>query len=216
MNSVSTPWCKICGITTVQDSLAMCAAGVDALGFNFYPNSARYLDAESAVEICAQTKKAFPEVQRIGLFVDAPAERVRQVLGSVDLDMLQFHGDEPPEYCEQFNMPYIKVLGVSEATDFPAFEAEYASAWALLLDTHDPQMKGGTGRRFDWTLWPSDSTRRLVLAGGLNAENVRAAVMQTHPFGVDVAGGVETEHKGVKDHVKAKSFVENAKRMEME
>jgi phosphoribosylanthranilate isomerase len=199
----------------MQDSLAMCAAGVDALGFNFYPSSARYLDADKAVEICAKTKRAFPEVQRIGLFVDAPAEQVRQVVGLVDLDMLQFHGDESPEYCEQFNMPYIKVLGVSEKTDFTAFEADFASAWALLLDTHDPQMKGGTGRRFDWTLWPSNATSRLVLAGGLNAENVAAAVKQTHPFGVDVAGGVETEHKGVKDHAKAKAFIENAKLLEM-
>jgi phosphoribosylanthranilate isomerase len=199
----------------MQDSLAMCAAGVDALGFNFYSSSARYLDADKAVEICAKTKRAFPEVQRIGLFVDAPAEQVRQVVGLVDLDMLQFHGDESPEYCEQFNMPYIKVLGVSEKTDFPAFEADFASAWALLLDTHDPQMKGGTGRRFDWTLWPSNATSRLVLAGGLNAENVAAAVKQTHPFGVDVAGGVETEHKGVKDHAKAKAFIENAKLLEM-
>lgn len=215
MNSLSVPWCKICGITTVQDSLAMCAAGVDALGFNFYPSSARYLDADKAAEICAKTKSFFPEVQRIGLFVDAPAEQVRQVVGSVDLDMLQFHGDESPEYCEQFNMPYIKVLGVRQETDFPAFEADFASAWALLLDTHDPQMKGGTGRRFDWTLWPTDATSRLVLAGGLNAENVGAAVMQIHPFGVDVAGGVETEHKGVKDHAKAKAFIENAKLLEM-
>ena len=215
MNSLSAPWCKICGITTVQDSLAMCEVGVDALGFNFYPNSARYLGADKAVEICEETKKAFPEVHRIGLFVDAPAERVRQVVASVDLDMLQFHGDESPSYCEQFEMPYIKVLGVNEETDFPAFEADFASAWALLLDTHDPQMKGGTGRRFDWTLWPTDSTSRLVLAGGLNAENVGAAVMQICPFGVDVAGGVETERKGVKDHAKAKAFIENAKRVEM-
>ena len=99
MNSLSVPWCKICGITTVQDSLAMCAAGVDALGFNFYPSSARYLDADKAAEICAKTKSVFPEVQRIGLFVDAPAEQVRQVVGAVDLDMLQFHGDESPDYC---------------------------------------------------------------------------------------------------------------------
>lgn len=215
MNSLSAPWCKICGITTMQDALALSAAGVDALGFNFYPSSARYLDAGNAVEICAKTKRTFPKVQRVGLFVDAPAEQVRQVLASVDLDMLQFHGDESPVYCEQFNMPYIKVLGVNEETDFPAFEADFASAWALLLDTHDAHMKGGTGRRFDWTLWPTDSTSRLVLAGGLNAENVGAAVMQTHPFGVDVAGGVETEHKGVKDHAKAKAFIANAKRLEM-
>ena len=143
----------------MHDSLAV-RAGVDALGFNFYPHSARYLGTDKAVEISEKTKNTFPEVQRIGLFVDASAERVRQVVASVDLDMLQFHGDESPAYCEQFEMPYIKVLGVNEETDFPAFEADFASAWALLLDTHDPQMKGGTGRRFDWTLWPTDSTSR--------------------------------------------------------
>ena len=146
-------------------------------------------------KISEKMNNAFPEVQRIGLFVDASAERVRQVLATVELDMLQFHGDESPVYCEQFEMPYIKVLGVNEETDFPAFEADFASAWALLLDTHDPQMKGGTGRRFDWTLWPTDSTSRLVLAGGLNAENVGAAVEQTRPFGVDVAGGSRLNSK---------------------
>ena len=215
MNPVSAPWCKVCGITTVQDALAMCEAGADALGLNFFPSSARYLDADSAAKVSEKMNNAFPDVQRVGLFVDASAERVRQVLATVELDMLQFHGDESPVYCEQFEKPYIKALGVNEETDFPAFEADFATAWALLLDTHDPQIKGGTGRRFDWTLWPADSTTRLVLAGGLNAQNVGAAVLQTRPFGVDVAGGVETERKGVKDHAKAKAFIENAKQLEM-
>lgn len=209
--SFEQPWCKICGVTNPDDVSAAVAAGVDALGFNFYPASARYLATEVAAELCRETKSADQSVERIGLFVDAPEDHVRQIMSAVDLTMLQFHGDETPDYCEQFGLPYIKVVGVNADTDFEAFEARFAGAWALLLDTHDPLLRGGTGRRFDWGLWPSSSTRRLILAGGLDSENVADAVHQTRPFGVDVAGGVESGTKGVKDHGKVRTFIEAAK-----
>jgi phosphoribosylanthranilate isomerase len=150
-------------------------------------------------------------VQRVGLFVDAPVADVVATLAEVDLDLLQFHGDESAQYCRQFDMPYIKVLGMGEGADFTHFAANYADAWALLLDTLDAQMKGGTGRQFDWTLWPEQSANRLILAGGLTPDNVTQSVRQLRPFGVDVAGGVENEKKGVKDHAKLQHFIENAK-----
>lgn len=196
---------------SVQDGLAACAAGVDALGLNFFPKSPRYLSAEDAKTICSEISVAYPDVQKIGLFVDAPVEQVRGVIDLVALDMLQFHGDESPEYCQQFDMPYIKVLGVSPDSDVAAFEARFDQAWGLILDTHDPTLKGGTGRSFDWSLWPAQTEHRLVLAGGLNAENVAQGIRQTQPFGVDVAGGVEGNVKGVKDHSKMKLFIENCK-----
>ena len=204
-------WCKVCGVTTVADAMASAQAGVDALGFNFYPSSARFLAPAEAAAICAQVKTAHPQVQRVGLFVDAPVADVVATLAEVDLDLLQFHGDESAQYCRQFDMPYIKVLGMGEGADFTHFAANYADAWALLLDTLDAQMKGGTGRQFDWTLWPEQSANRLILAGGLTPDNVTQSVRQLRPFGVDVAGGVENEKKGVKDHAKLQHFIENAK-----
>jgi phosphoribosylanthranilate isomerase len=209
--SSQQPWCKICGITNPEDVSAVVVAGGDALGFNFYPNSARYLATEVAAELCREVKNAAPTVERIGLFVDATEDQVRQITGAVDLTMLQFHGDETPEYCEQFGLPYIKVIGVNGDTDFETFEDRFAGAWALLLDTHDPLLKGGTGRRFDWNLWPRSSTSRLILAGGLDSKNVADAVHLIQPFGVDVAGGVESGTKGVKDHGKVRTFIEAAK-----
>ena len=209
--SSEQPWCKICGVTNPQDVEAAVAAGVDALGFNFYSASARYLAAEAATGLCRAASSADPSVERIGLFVDASEEQVREVMRTVDLTMLQFNGDETPDYCEQFELPYIKVLGVNAETDFGAFEADFVGAWALLLDTHDPLLRGGTGRRFDWNLWPSTSTSRLILAGGLDSHNVAEAVHQIQPFGVDVAGGVESGTKGVKDHSKIRTFIEAAK-----
>ena len=191
--------------------MASAQAGVDALGFNFYPSSARFLAQAEAAAICAQVKIAHPQVQRVGLFVDAPVADVVATLAEVDLDLLQFHGDESAQYCRQFDMPYIKVLGMDEGADFTYFAANYADAWALLLDTLDAQMKGGTGRQFDWTLWPEQSASRLILAGGLTPDNVTQSVRQLRPFGVDVAGGVENDKKGVKDHAKLQNFIENAK-----
>ncbi len=211
MNVATEPWCKVCGITLVEDALQAAEAGFDALGFNFYPKSARYITPESASEICVVLSKQYPNVRRVGLFVNAEKTEVYSVLSKVDIDLLQFHGDENPEFCRQFSTPYIKVIGVTAATDVEAYERSYIEAWALLLDTHDPQLKGGTGRAFDWSLWPTSSTKPLILAGGLTPENVAQAIGETRPYGVDVAGGVESVRKGVKDRAKVNLFVENAK-----
>ena len=211
MDVAATTWCKICGVTTLEDALAAASAGADAIGFNFFAASPRFVEPSHAADICAGLKNTFPSVQRVGLFVDSPVETVLQVLDKVELTMLQFHGAENPNYCGQFEWPYIKVLGVTATMDMAALASAYRDAWGLLLDTHDPQLKGGTGRVFDWTLWPRNIDARLILAGGLNPDNVTAAIKQTQPFGVDVAGGVENGQKGVKDHRVMTNFIEKAK-----
>jgi phosphoribosylanthranilate isomerase len=204
-------WCKICGLTRVDDVLAAADAGADALGFNFFAASSRFIASDLAQELCLVAAKANAAMERVGLFVDPSVEQVQAVLSAVDLTMLQFHGDEPEDFCQQFGMPYIKVLAPTPEVDVEELVQGYQSAWALLLDAHDPQLKGGTGKQFDWSLWPQDQHRRLILAGGLDAENVAAAIRQTQPFGVDVASGVESAGKGLKDPTKVRRFIEAAK-----
>ena len=211
MDVSATTWCKICGVTTLEDALAAANAGVDAIGFNFFTASPRYVEPSNAADLCDGVNHTHPGVQRIGLFVDASAETVLRVLDKVELDMLQFHGAESPEFCGQFQRPYIKVLGVTATADMTTLAKTYSDAWGIILDTHDPQLKGGTGRVFDWRLWPRNIDARLILAGGLNPDNVTEAIEQTQPFGVDVAGGVESGQKGVKDHNKMTIFIEKAK-----
>ncbi len=211
MKDRTTTWCKICGVKSLEDALAAARAGADAIGFNFFEASPRYLDPKGASEVCAKLQNGHPEVERIGLFVNATPKSVEQTLKQVSLSLLQFHGEESSEYCKQFQFPYIKVLGVTATTDIKGMAGSYTDAWGLILDTHDPKLKGGTGRAFDWDLWPDDIDGRLILAGGLDPSNVVQAVAQTQPFGVDVAGGVENGQKGVKDHAKMTSFIEKAK-----
>ena len=136
---------------------------------------------------------------------------VSAVVKEVPLDILQFHGDESPEFCESFNVPFIKVLSMRAGVDFALLEQQYASAWALLLDTYHPTQAGGTGETFDWRLWPHDSQTKLILAGGLTVENVANAIAQTRPYGVDVSGGVERDVKGVKERQLVQRFIKEAK-----
>jgi len=203
-------WCKICGITRHSDAQRAQALGADALGFNFYPQSPRYVQPIVAAEICKQI-----DCVRVGLFVDSPRNEVEQVLDVCELDLLQFHGEETPEYCASFGIPYMKVLGVgSEAPSTQRLEVKirsYADAWAVLLDTHAPKLKGGTGTTFDWSLWPKDISVRLVLAGGLEPLNVREAIEATRPFGVDVASGVEGAVKGEKDPQRLEQFMQEVR-----
>ena len=206
-NSLTDVWCKICGITCIDDAGAAVAAGADAIGLNRYPASQRYVDLEQAREIAAAAL-----CTRVALFVNPSEADVAQTLEAVDIDMLQFHGDEAPAFCEQFGLPYMKAVRVRAGVDVEALAAEHASAWALLLDAYVPEQPGGTGERFDWALWPRQlQDRRLVVAGGLTPENVAEAVEHLSPFGVDVAGGVEDEVKGRKNPVKMTEFVARAR-----
>jgi phosphoribosylanthranilate isomerase len=194
---------KICGITRVEDAMAAVASGCDAIGLVFYEPSPRYIQPSAAAAIAMQLP---PFIDAVGLFVDAEPDDVRGVLSQVRLNLLQFHGDESPEYCRQFGVPYLKAVRVSPDTNLLQYAASFADAKALLLDTYMPGMAGGTGKTFDWNLVPRDFPMPIILAGGLDAGNVGEAIRQLKPYAVDVSGGVERE-KGIKDADKIAAFM---------
>ena len=193
---------KICGITTPRDARLAAQAGADAVGLNFHPPSPRCIDLAMAAEIGAALP---PFVAIVGVFVDPPAETVKAAIEHAHLDMLQFHGDESAAFCSGFQRPYIKAAGVSADFDFDALCRSHPAAAALLLDAFDAKRKGGIGRTFDWRAWPR-SQRPLVLAGGLNADNVASAIAATRPYAVDVASGVEGPSGG-KDAQRLANFM---------
>ena len=194
---------KICGITRAQDALQAVKQGADAIGLVFYPKSPRNVSATQAAEIVSQIP-AFVTV--VGLFVDAEPAFIQEVISSVKLDLLQFHGDETPSACRQYSRPYMKAIRVKNGTNLVQYAADYADARALLLDAFAEGVPGGTGLVFDWSLIPQNLPLPIVLAGGLNAENVGVAIEQVRPYAVDVSGGVEAS-KGIKDAAKIAAFM---------
>lgn len=193
---------KICGITHRDDALAAAELGADALGFNFYRPSPRFVETAVAAELVAILP---PFVASVGLFVDASADDVRAVIDTVPLTLLQFHGDESAEFCCQFGKPYLKAIRMKADVDVTAQMARYASAAGVLLDAYMPGVPGGTGETFDWQRVPQPTAMPLVLAGGLTSDNVGAAIRATRPWAVDVSGGVEAA-PGRKDRDKLKAF----------
>lgn len=200
---------KICGITRVDDALAAAQAGADAIGLVFHPGSPRAVSIEQARTIVGALP---PFVTTVGLFVDAEQASIQAVLEQVPLDLLQFHGDEPDDFCQRFNRPYIKAVRVRPGDDLNALAAKWPGACGILLDSYKPGVPGGTGETFDWSMIPSQRSWRLILAGGLQAQNVRQAIGQTAPWAVDVSGGVEAA-KGIKDLAKINAFIHEVKRV---
>ena len=194
---------KICGITRLEDALAAAGAGADALGFVFYPPSPRNVEVERAAEITAALP---PFVTTVALFVNADAGTIAEVVREARIDLLQFHGNECPDYCAQHGRPWIKAVRMKEGVDPEAEARRYAGAQALLLDAYRPGVPGGTGEAFDWDRIPSSLAPRIVLAGGLTPENVAEAVRRVRPWAVDVSGGVEAA-PGVKDADKIERFL---------
>jgi phosphoribosylanthranilate isomerase len=193
---------KICGITRTEDARAAAEAGADAIGLVFYPPSPRFLSTERAVEI----RDALPPfLQTVALFVNADAAQVAQVIGRVHPAMLQFHGDETPDFCAQFGLPFVKACRVRSGVDALAYLQRYARAAAWLLDSYVPEY-GGVGESFDWSLAPREPARPLILSGGLEQGNVARAIRAVRPWGVDVSSGVESA-KGIKDAGKMAAFV---------
>lgn len=200
---------KICGITRVEDALAAARAGADAIGLVFHEASPRAVDIQRASLI---VRALPPFVTSVGLFVNAEEVRIRQVLERVPLDMLQFHGDEPDDFCRRFARPYLKAVRVRPGVDLDSLAGNWPGASGILLDSYKPGVPGGTGETFDWGLIPAQRNWNLVLAGGLSAGNVREAVDLTQPWAVDVSGGVEAA-KGIKDVSKINAFIQEVKRV---
>ena len=194
---------KICGITRIEDALAVVEAGADAIGLVFYGKSPRAVSVEQAAAILHALP---PFVTTVGLFVDMPRDELQQLLQRLPLDLLQFHGDESPADCEGFGRPYIKALRVRPGEDVAAAMVPYTGARGILLDTFVEGMPGGTGASFDWSLVPEDAAKPIILAGGLDSDNVARAIRQVRPYAVDVSGGVEAS-KGIKDADKIRAFV---------
>lgn len=194
---------KFCGLTRHEDVRAAVELGVDAIGLVFHPGSPRAVDIDHAVRLSAAVP-AF--VTLVGLFVDAGEERVHEVLRHVPLGALQFHGRERPADCARFERPWIKALAMRDDLDLATEAAAYDGASSLLLDTYDPALAGGTGRRFDWERVPPALAPHIILAGGLDPGNVADAIRQVRPHAVDVSGGIEAA-RGVKDHSKMAEFM---------
>ncbi len=194
---------KICGITSVEDGLAAALAGVDAIGLNFYAKSPRFVDIPLAADIA---NSVGPFVSVVALVVDPNEEQMAEILDNVPVQLIQFHGDEPPEYCELWKRPYIKALRMRPELDVIEEMSRYSSSQGILLDAYHPKVPGGTGQQFDWGRVPIDPVHPIILAGGLNSNNVNQAIIATSPYGVDVCGGVE-DAPGKKNHQAMADFV---------
>ena len=203
---------KICGITRVDDLAAVAANGADAFGMVFYAKSPRNVTIAQAQEICRAVP---PFVTTVGLFVNPGEAEVREVLRQVPLDVLQFHGEETPEFCAQFGRLYLKAIRVRPGVDLVQCAARYAGAQALLLDAYVEGTHGGTGASFDWALIPRELPLPVVLSGGLDAGNVAEAIRQVRPYAVDVSSGVEAG-KGIKDAAKVAAFVKEVKDVDLQ
>jgi phosphoribosylanthranilate isomerase len=194
---------KICGLSRPEDALAACRFGADAIGLLFYPPSPRGVDIDAARRI----RRALPPfITVVGVFVDPQPGFLRQAIHEVCLDVVQFHGDETPEFCAACERPYIKAVRVHEDVALGDVASRYAGASALLLDSYETEKRGGTGKTFDWSLIPADIGMPFILAGGLGPDNVASAVAEVAPFAVDGNSGVEAS-PGIKDHAKIDAFI---------
>lgn len=199
---------KICGITSVADGLAAARHGADAIGLIFYPPSPRLVPLDGAREIATSLP---PFVARVAVFVNPSDAEVDAVIRACRPDLLQFHGEESPEFCRGFGLPYLRSARVRAGVDLLEFLSPFGDAAGWLLDAFRQELYGGTGEAFDWDLIPQHLGRPLVLSGGLDAANVGAAIRRVKPWAVDVSSGVESA-KGVKDERRIAAFMEAVSR----
>ncbi|MGB7768618.1 MAG: phosphoribosylanthranilate isomerase [Verrucomicrobiia bacterium] len=198
---------KICGITNLADAQVAAEAGADALGFIFYDRSPRFIPVKAAAEI---SRALPPFTLRVGVFVNPAEELVRHAISECSLNLLQFHGDEAPEFCTQFGLMSMKAFRIRDAGSLQELPKYQTDAW--LLDAYSSDTLGGTGEKFNWDLAVEAQKlgKPVFLAGGLTPENVAEAVQQVQPFGVDVSSGVESS-PGNKDHAKVRAFIKSVK-----
>jgi len=195
---------KICGITRYEDAKVAESLGVDALGFIFYHKSPRYIAPEEAALIIRQLP---PFVSRVGVFVDEEIDRVMAVARATGIDTIQLHGSESPRYCSKLPLPVIKAFSIEPSTDLSLLEQYHVAA--LLLDTWSPGRRGGTGRKFDWSIARTACIKydRVILAGGLNPTNLEEALESVQPYGIDISSGVEIK-PGIKNPRKMRDAVQ--------
>lgn len=194
----------MCGMTREEDIAYAASLGVDAIGLVFSPQSPRFVSLNQAKRL----------LQKLPLFVDAVAvlvnpepSFVEELITELPISWLQFHGDESPEFCQQFGKPYIKAIQVDSAAAIYKSCEGHHQASAILLDTPSASSRGGTGKTFDWSLIPDNLSKPFILAGGLNVANIKDALRSCSPYAVDVSSGIE-ESPGIKDHKKMKQFVD--------
>lgn len=200
---------KICGVTRPEDARAAARLGADAIGLVLYPPSPRALGLDAARAV---TDALPPFVTPVGLFLDPTPDEVRSALAALPLELLQFHGTEPADFCRAFGRPYIKAVGMTgDGDDIAAGAARYPDARALLVDSHAAGRPGGTGVTFDWERLPPERGFRVILAGGLTPANVAMGVATVRPDAVDVSSGVERS-KGIKDEALVREFIEEVRR----
>ena len=194
---------KICGITRAEDAQAAAAHGADAIGLVFYRPSPRCVSLDQAREI---VMSAPPFVATVAVFVNPTREEVERVIAECGVALLQFHGEEPPEFCSSFPRPYIKAARIRPGLDLLKYLSPYGTAAAWMLDAFHEDLWGGTGGSFDWSLVPQRMTKPIVLSGGLTAGNVAGAVRRIRPYAVDVSSSIEAS-KGIKDAAKIAAFI---------
>jgi phosphoribosylanthranilate isomerase len=203
-------WIKFCGITRPQDADHAVELDVSAIGLVLAPDSPRFISLRQAAIIRRRLPQA---VKCVLLFMDAPADGVQRALERVQPDLLQFHGRETPAFCESFGWPYLRAVAMPDRPDLRQEARAYPGAFALLLDAHSAGAPGGQGRTFDWSAVPASMDTPLILAGGLNPDNVGSAVRQVRPFGVDVSSGIESA-PGIKERSRMQRFIDEVRRGE--
>ena len=194
---------KICGLTNPANAKQVAGSGIDAIGLVFYEKSSRFVNIQQAQEIINNLP---PFINRVGLFVNQSQAFIEKILSEVAIDTLQFHGTEVRADCEKYGLPYIKSVAIDKNTNLEIIAKNYYNASGLLLDTPSVNF-GGTGKKFDWSLI-TKIDMPVILAGGLNAQNIADAILQVKPFAVDISSGVESS-KGIKDIQQVKEFIKN-------
>lgn len=202
---------KMCGIKQVEDAVYAAKLGVDAIGLVFYDKSPRNISIEQAKAVVSNLPSF---VTTVGLFYNASASEVSEIIQSVHLDCLQFHGNESSEFCQSFTKPYIKAIPMLEENiKLPAVFQQYQTASGLMLDAMDQSSPGGSGKVFDWSSISKNYSSKIILAGGLTPENVAEAITLTTCYAVDVSSGIEIE-KGVKDQKRMLAFSQAVKQID--
>lgn len=201
--SVSRTRIKMCGMTRTVDIMHAVSLGVDAIGVIFYPESPRHVEIDKA-KLLLKNVPAFIDV--VAVCVNPEIAFVQQIITELPIQLLQFHGDETPEFCEQFNKPYIKAIPARSKESIVKAVEQYCGASAILLDTPSMVQRGGTGETFDWEIVPRSCAKPLIIAGGLTIENVNDVITVCSPYAVDVCSGVECS-AGIKDHAKMHQFI---------